>query len=73
MIGFACVNGWYATGSCETTETCRGIKCRVPGTQASFLVGELSTQGIACKGLGQVPEDDYSLIMKINLRQLHPA
>ncbi|CAL1168810.1 unnamed protein product [Cladocopium goreaui] len=53
------VNGWYATGSCETTETCRGIKCRVPGTQASFLVGELSTQGIACKGLGQVPEEAW--------------
>lgn len=67
------VNGWYATGRCETTETCRGIKCRVPGTQASFLVGELSTQGIACKGLGRMPEEDYSLIMKINLRQLHPA
>ena len=30
------VNGWYATGRCETTETCRGIKCRVPGTQAGW-------------------------------------
>ena len=43
-LGYVCrsteskiqVNGWYATGSCETTETCRGIKCRVPGTQAGW-------------------------------------
>eukprot|EP00435_Cladocopium_sp_Y103_P029811 s3001_g7.t1 len=66
------VNSWYATGSCQSNETCRGIKCRVAGTQVGFLAGELSTQGIAC-GSGLVPEDDYSLIMKINLRQLHPA
>ena len=30
------VNGWYATGSCPSDETCRGIKCRVAGTQARF-------------------------------------
>jgi hypothetical protein len=30
------VNGWYATGSCHSDETCRGIKCRVAGTQARF-------------------------------------
>jgi len=65
------VNLWYSGQTSD--ETCRGIKCQLPSTEAKFVVGELSAGGFLCKGLEENPGADYSLVMKINFRQFLPA
>ena len=62
------VNSWYR-GEATFQERCNGIKLKLPGINNAFVAGEMSAVGIA----SQQKEEDYSMLMKIGLRNLVAA
>lgn len=67
------VNSWYR-GQATFQERCNGMKVKIPGISNAFVVGEMSAVGIASERAREGQEDeDYSMLMKIGLRNLVAA